>query len=394
MVSFQDEVLDTNETIDAGFQSSPENVIRSWYVDARINLSNATSKDSIRIAHLNHRRNALVNSTGFLVENGKDLLTNLAIGADISAEDIDPIIIPVSPESQESHLFRLATLWWSVPVSLGYGRRQRFLVKDRQNDKLIGVFALGDPVFNLAARDQKIGWNSNQRKVRLKYVVDAFVMGALPPYSRLLCGKLVASLATSREVERMFCSKYSGQKTVILKGRQNGQLALMTTSSVFGESSVYDRLQINKTVRFLYVGQTKGYGHFHVPRDVFKAMVSFLVRHEHPYAKGNRFGMGPNWKMRVIRTALSLLDLDPEQLKHGLCRGVYLVPLAKNYDKFLSGKQRFLSKRIQASETAITKRIKHRWVIPRSQRDPSWRIIDGAEMLRSSINSTIGREIL
>jgi len=192
----------------------------------------------------------------------------------------------------------------------------------------------------------------------------------------------------------MFCSKYSGQKTVILKGRQNGQLALMTTSSVFGESSVYDRLQINKTVRFLYVGQTKGYGHFHVPRDVFKAMVSFLVRHEHPYAKGNRFGMGPNWKMRVIRTALSLLDLDPEQLKHGLCRGVYLVPLAKNYDKFLSGKQRFLSKRIQASETEITKRIKHRWVIPRSQRDPSWRIIDGAEMLRSSINSTIGREIL
>ena len=40
-------------------------------------------------------------------------------------------------------VFRYASLHWSVPVSQGYGRRTRFLVIDEQNEKLIGIFALG-----------------------------------------------------------------------------------------------------------------------------------------------------------------------------------------------------------------------------------------------------------
>ena len=53
----------------------------------------------------------------------------------------------------EGDLFRAATLLWSVPVSRGYGRRMRYLVMDESNNKLIGLFALGDPVFNLKSRD-------------------------------------------------------------------------------------------------------------------------------------------------------------------------------------------------------------------------------------------------
>ncbi len=33
----------------------------------------------------------------------------------------------------------------------------RYLVYDRNNDKLIGIFALTDPVFNLRVRDAWIG---------------------------------------------------------------------------------------------------------------------------------------------------------------------------------------------------------------------------------------------
>jgi len=39
-------------------------------------------------------------------------------------------------------------------VSRGYGR-QRFLIWDQSNEKLIGLIALGDPVFNLRVRDQE-----------------------------------------------------------------------------------------------------------------------------------------------------------------------------------------------------------------------------------------------
>jgi hypothetical protein len=54
-------------------------------------------------------------------------------------------------------------------------------VLDRQNDKLIGLFGLGDSVFSLKARDEWIGWNSETRETRLRHVMDAFVLGAVPP---------------------------------------------------------------------------------------------------------------------------------------------------------------------------------------------------------------------
>ena len=36
---------------------------------------------------------------------------------------------------------------------VGFGRRLRFLVWDDSNGKLIGILAIGDPVFNLSVRD-------------------------------------------------------------------------------------------------------------------------------------------------------------------------------------------------------------------------------------------------
>ena len=42
----------------------------------------------------------------------------------------------------------------------------RFLVMDQSNGKLMGLFALTDPVFNLQARDNWIGWTTEDRRQR------------------------------------------------------------------------------------------------------------------------------------------------------------------------------------------------------------------------------------
>src|SRR5262249_30013567 len=55
----------------------------------------------------------------------------------------------VSRDIWESDLFRLASLTWAVPISNGFGRRLCYLVWEEHNDKLIGLIAIGDPVFNL-----------------------------------------------------------------------------------------------------------------------------------------------------------------------------------------------------------------------------------------------------
>jgi len=53
----------------------------------------------------------------------------------------------------------------------------------------------------------------------------------------------------------------------------------------------------------------------------------------------NRFGDGPNWRMRVIRTASDTIGFDSDVLlRHSFKRGIYAVPLSKNFRSFLLGK--------------------------------------------------------
>ena len=93
---------------------------------------------------------------------------------------------------------------WSVPVSNGFGRRLRYLVWDKNNGKLIGLIAIGDPVFNLSVRDNLIGWNAQDRRERLVNIMDAYVLGALPPYNVLLGGKMVACLIRTQKIYKDF----------------------------------------------------------------------------------------------------------------------------------------------------------------------------------------------
>lgn len=75
--------------------------------------------------------------------------------------------------------------------------------------------------------------------------MDAYVLGAVPPYSYLLCGKLIAMLALSNEVRKVFHKKYSGHTSLIKKAKRPPFLALLTTTSALGRSSIYNRIRIN-----------------------------------------------------------------------------------------------------------------------------------------------------
>ena len=136
----------------------------------------------------------------------------------------------------QADLFRVAALTWSVPVSNGFGRRLRYVVWDAHNDKILGLVAIGDPVFNLSVRDTLIGWNADDRRERLN-VMDAYVLGALPPYNTLLGGKLVACLVRSREVYNEFIRTYGDTSGIISgkakKARLLGRYHLLIHGAVF-----------------------------------------------------------------------------------------------------------------------------------------------------------------
>jgi len=96
--------------------------------------------------------------------------------------------------------------------------------------------------------------------------------------------------------------------------------------------------------------------------------------------------MGPNWKIRVARTALEKLGIDGNAvLKHGIGREVYAIPLAKNWREILLGnKKNVHSYVLPASE--ISDFCLNRWIIPRSDRDKRYETFDRARIMERLLN--------
>ncbi len=330
------------------------------------------SKEVIRQLHLPQRIAQRERASRLLNGRANGLLDHFADGPDVRPEYIEPFLEPIKGGTFESDLFRFATLTWSVPVSEGFGRRMRFLVRDRSNGKIAGVIGLGDPVFNLKARDGTIGWNADDRRHRLTNVMDAFVLGAVPPYSTLLGGKLVACLVRTKEVRDAFASKYYRRQGIIEGTKKHPRLVAVTTCSALGRSSVYNRLALGGTRYFEPTGYTSGYGHFHIPDALFEDMREFLRLSGHAYASNNRFGQGPNWKFRAIRAALQALGFDRDMLKHGIKREAYLCRLACNAERVLRGEQVRANYSGLLTVAEVAQLALERWVRPRAMRYPDF----------------------
>jgi len=330
------------------------------------------TKDGIRALHaiaVAHRRDRSKNG---LVRQESVLLSRLACGPEINPQKIHPKLVEVSAGTDDELLFRYATLHWSIPVSSGYGRRLRFLIIDEQNEKLIGVLGLGDPVFSLLDRDAWIGWTANARRDYLRNVMDAFVLGAVPPYTFLLCGKLVAMLATSNEVRRAFKKKYGTRRSTIRRKRPDARLALITTTSALGRSSIYNRMSYDHRLLALRVGTTRGSGEFHFSNGLYGKIFDYAVEHCVPTAKKSRWGTGFRNRREVIKKCLGSVGISTEWLYHGIRREVYAMPLAKNTCEFLRGEhQRLRGYDHPAADLFIY--FQRRWLLPRSGRDQRFR---------------------
>jgi DNA-binding transcriptional MerR regulator len=332
-------------------------------------------KEQIRRLHAEAVRHRIERARAALERHEDRLLRFIASGSELVPELLRPRIVPVRPGSDEEMLFRYARLHWSIPVSAGYGRRLRFVVYDESNGKLMGVFGLGDPVFNLGPRDRWIGWDQEQKKERLRHVMDLFVLGAVPPYSYLLCGKLIALLATSREVRETFRRKYRGQRSLIRRKSLDARLALLTTTSALGRSSLYNRLMYRGQPVFKSVGFTSGSGEFHFSNGFYDHLRQLAVAHCEPTAKHVRWGTGFRNKRELLRKVLPLIGLSRELIYHGIEREIFVAPLATNAAEFLRGEHNRLMWYNRSAGELFTY-FRERWLLPRAARDETYRTFD------------------
>lgn len=305
----------------------------------------------------------------------------IADGKDIDPENIRPVLVEINGE-KDAKVFRWVKLHWSIPTSAGYGRRLRYLVMDDNTDKLIGIIGMGDPVFGLKDRDTLIGWTFEQRKQNLKHVMDAFVLGAVPPYNMILGGKLVASLVASKEISDRFKEKYGGKKTIIGHNEFDGTLAAVTTASALGKSSIYDRLKMyNPQIQgegpeFLKVGWTSGSGEFPFINSVYDDMRKLMKQNEYT-GKREEWGNGIRSRRYVINKTLTELNLPRKLMYHGVKRELFIVNLGHNWKEYLCNQEDFSP--FNESCEDISDMMVNRWVAPRAERNPSYKLFQKDE---------------
>lgn len=333
---------------------------------------NLQDKESLRKLHAEAVRHRVERARPDMHRHEERLLSHIAMGVDIKPKELRPCLVEVRPGTEDEMLFRYARLHWSIPVSAGYGRRLRFVVYDQSNSKLIGIIGLGDPIFSLGPRDKWVGWDLDARKARLKCAMEIFVLGAVPPYSRLLCGKLISMLATSSEVQEAFKRKYVHSTSLISRVPADTRLALLTTTSALGRSSIYNRLSYRGEPLFVSVGFTSGSGDFQFANGIYEDLRKFAVEHCDATAKHRRWGSGFRNRRELIRKALPLLGLSRNLVYHGVRREVFAIPLARNSLAFLRGEhQRLQSYRRSVDD--LFDWFRERWLIRRADRDDAFR---------------------
>ncbi|HCY76131.1 MAG TPA: hypothetical protein DHV28_09445 [Ignavibacteriales bacterium] len=294
-------------------------------------------KDTIRKSMAFKRDEIITKHRSWIDKNIEYARLNLASGTDVITSKINPIIEVCETEKQH-RLFKIFRYYWSSPYSEYVGRRIKLIIRDGAlpNNPVIGIAALGSPIIHIPERDEFIGWDKETRTKNLIYTMDAYIIGALPPYNYLLGGKLISYVLASNEVREIYRKKYKDQIT-LKENRKADKLVGIFTTSLYGNSSQYNRMKFKDELLYIPIGQTKGFGTLHLSEETIQLMIKFLKLKG--VEVGHKFGDGPSWVMRVIRSAGDLLGFDSNfLLQHSFKRNIYFVPLAEEYKAFLNGK--------------------------------------------------------
>jgi len=238
----------------------------------------------------------------------------------------------------------------SFPFSGAVGRRIHYLVRNRPDDYILGLVVLMSDL-TIPIRDKHIGWDRKQMWKRMNYLMNVHLAISTPPLSQYLTGKLTAISVESEEIQEYFQKKYGHP------------LAAMTCTSLFGKSSIYNRLE-----GYEYLGLTKGHSVALVPVEIKDKMREDFKKEKGKHAEiyYNEDGTVKN-AYGVVKGFQKLQKYwDVQQTENQ--RGVYLIPLAHNYKEFLRGETDELQAFEHPTFDALANHWKERWLTGRIER--------------------------
>lgn len=377
-----DDNKDTPQINSKFAETLKQNICEALNKKAQLQVNN--SKSAARAMHQQARIARLDHAQAWITSTWPKLEAYFADGDQIIPSAVSPTLIPVETQEHKD-LFRMARYTWSLPYSKGYGRRMRFLVIDNSNNCLIGILGLQSAPIDFRLRDQDIQYPEGQKVSMVNQTMDIFTLGAIPPYNQLLGGKLMVYTAASQEIRMAYQAKYADATTEITKQVIPPHLVLLTTTSAFGRSSIYNRVAFlgpqDPAFRRIAepLGMTKGYGTFFL-ETLYPDIKEFLTQAGYKPNKG--FGEGPKPVWQNISKAMTLLKISGG-LNHGVKREVWSIPLAKDAWEYLSGT---VPNPTYYPETfpQLANWWQERWLLPRAERVSSW-----AEHRKTAVTESI-----
>ena len=307
-----------------------------------IRLVDTNPKSDYRNAHSSSRLVTLGKHKKWLDKNWPKYSNVFAEPKEVFPEAIQPRLELVTKQAQRD-IFRIARLSWSLPYSMGYGRRLNYLIWDDSNHKLMGILGLQSPPIGFSARDTTFNIPRERKPEIVNQTMDAYSVGAVPPYSDLLGGKLAVLAAASKDVRQDYEQRYEGRITEMEKRVLPAYLIAVTTLSAFGRSSLYNRVSKGKKGNqnlwaTASLGNCKGWGTFYFNDDLYRKIKIFHQK-LFPDKPVRGFGTGPKVKQLVISHVLRQLCLPQTYLKHNIKREVFIISHTDNLEDILAGKE-------------------------------------------------------
>lgn len=365
---------------------------------------NVDQKAHYKAIHVKPKEGSLQLHQRWLQRNWPKYREYFAQPQEVIPSQIAPKLELVETQKQLD-LFRIARLTWSLPYSRGFGRRLNYLVWDQSNTKLIGILGLQSAPICLPARDRKYCIPKENKDAIVNLTMDAFTLGALPPYSDLLAGKLIVLATASSDIRQDYRRRYAQRPTELLGRVLPSTLVAVTTLSAFGRSSLYNRVSkgiytegstqgladreivIRKGDNIWAtesLGSCEGWGTIHFSDALYEQIKAFHMKLL-PDKQLSGFGVGPRIRQQVIKRVLRDLRLPENLAKHNVQREVFIIPHVDNLEDILSGRPEkpMFSDRPFAE---LAKYWKDRYCLPRASRRCS---IEGRAAIASSLGLTI-----
>ena len=233
-------------------------------------------------------------------------------------ESIEPEVVFV-PSDDASNWTMYRMLIHTMDWSANPGRNQKYFIRDKVTDKILGLVSLGSDVTSIKVRDDYIGWSKDNKFVDHKLnntAIASTIVCTQPIGFNFLGGKLIAALTTSSTIRDKWYEQY------------NDILIGVTTTSLYGVHSQYNGIPHWKTL-----GESAGKIAIKPDDDVYFIWANWLKENYREEFDKAQSQTGP--KQHTINRIFKHLGIKGKDYEHGFHRGVFFANMYDNGLEYL-----------------------------------------------------------